>query len=382
METQLGKAGTGPSRLAMSRRPRIEEVPAGVVFRLALVVLEAQGNVEHCKRLLESAARRSCNDAQWLLGVLRAGGELPEVPNDPSAFAWMSRFARVKACKKWLGGLLASDDSPRAKFLLARTIVLDDYEKWGELVREAAETSYPAAMAIWGDEQISDGDDVDGGLAMLERAIELGDSEACYRLGLRLSSGEGPEIDNQRAAVLLHQAATLGIPEAGYVLLERYRDQLSCVEVATVEAQGYVYQMGSGGSVHALQEHGEDVQVQYAVGRELDGVEDGGLWDFGVRIQPEGLQRCCVVYNAIVGRARQAALQTVAAMQRIVSRDVAVLIAQDVYSTRHNVMLWHASTSSTEIESHAKRASSSNVLDGWIEPPAKRSTSESATKDE
>lgn len=313
-----------------SRRPRLDAVDAGhlvLVARSALFGDSGNRSPEHVVTVLESASRRGNEEASWLLRNLTSDGP---VPVDP----WKKNRVAVKLSR--LAEVLSNEDSPRANYYRARSTPGLEYGSglgWGLMLR-SAENGFAPAMSQMGI-RLSRME----GTPWLLRAAERNDPDALCYLSFR---------SNSKQLDLLLASAKAGHVGSMSWLASEGIDELGRLECATQQARSVFLNHHEdfvpwlSESLKRLQEGeytGEDVQLVFNYGRELEGFDQ--FWDEGESVDVDHL-RSIEVYLLLSHRARRAALQAVVALKQLgLPRDVAVLIARHVYGSRGEAVVWY-----------------------------------------
>lgn len=293
-----------------SRRPKLDSLSPDTLLTMArewLAVSPRIFNVSsrHVVAVLESAAQRGHEEAQWLLRTLSAHGPLPDRAVDGMDF------------KRWAVAVFSSEDSPRALYYRARALYIGDAQGL-ETMCASAESGFAPALVEMGT--------LFGGREWLQRAAES-DPVGAFELA-RLNDGK-VELEVLRAA------AAMG--DTGCMLYMVANGCVGSVETATLRAR-YILLTGDR---QAFAEELNSVLPQspeaYAIGRELEGYEQ--LWQTGWLIRPQD-EVFVRTYVQAMHLARQAALQGLVGLRPMLGRDVAVSIARLVYASRSDVDAW------------------------------------------
>lgn len=347
---------------APSRRRKVDSIDPGHLLQMARQALfhgewNKSRSRAHVLRALMSASSRGNEEATWLLNVLQKTADSSERIEETAASsvqtadlskrmgeATVSSERMVETAEQTtfsaqeLSQVFSGQNGARAQF----------YQGWclacrGDGVcvtqwRESAENGYPPAMSQYG-KCLREKE----GVVWFQRAAEMGDAEGTCLLGIS-------SVEKDREFELLQLAAQRGHVYSIDRLCRVFRTRLGELETATLGARCVLLsgrRKSTNRAIRAIERRisewwasESDIRTMHNVGRELEGFDQ--IWDATqAKAMPEVLFQCIDVYLLVLHRARRAALQTVVALRNCgMPRDVAVLIARQVYRSRDHVIAW------------------------------------------
>lgn len=309
---------------AKSRRSRLLSLDRGSLMWVVRRELFGRGRWTAARlvQVVRHCAERRCDEAKWLLSKIEG------LPLGGHFVDFQKRVAQS----------LAGDDSPMALFYRSRLSEdPPESEARKTKVERAARGGFAPAMtflAQWLSE--------DERLVWLRKAAALHDPNALYLL-------TDETIDEPTRLSLNVEAASRGnlasmywlSTEVNETLVQPMQRALWRVRSAFQCGDFYGFTPEVHDAVERMKVEGRwsssDVRFVHAVGREQEGIEQ--LWE---GMKPDNDHSKCVdFYLLIMHSARRAALQTVVSMrQRGLPRDVAIVIARFVYSSRDDAVAW------------------------------------------
>lgn len=313
-----------------SRIPKVDTIPPDWLLHMARQWLfETKGNrsAAYVKKILNSAANRNQVEARWLLDVFSKIRNF----DGGSKWRWLRAIAKI----------LASDESPRAKFYRGMALVrLNQFDEVGEaLILQSAESGFAPAMGELGRPRWTSFQKDSEALDWLQRAADDNNVDGLYYLGQL--SFEKPNLQKHYYelgaahgdARCMYFAATDWPNHVYFNAALAARGLL--LDAVTDRLHRIVYMM-TRFAIKPTDHNG------FAMGRELEGYQS--FWDqpvCEVLSSNALLSQCVETFLEISHRARRAALFTVVMLlEHRFPRDVARMIARIVYQSRENPELW------------------------------------------
>lgn len=312
-----------------------DDVTHGTYLTMVLRAAAKRNNPEAkwLLSVLRKPATNGSKKARWLLGAHNSGIRIPEQ-------YFMTGFRAV-----WLAKILrkCQDCSQPIllQYYLGRALTYDDSSSiMGiDLLRQAAKSGFTPAMAELGSglSQISYDETAD----WLQKAVDLNDPDALYYATIHNNL---KQVDWWREAAnrgQLNSMFSLGLLSAGLIsTLEtvKFSARYICLKSSSYRIIQDIELAFK--RVRFSEMSGEDIKMLFVAGRELQGYEE--FWNTGLQL-PKRLTKCIDLYLNLCHVVRLAAIHTVlASYHGGFPRDIAKLLGQYVYRTRHDVPVWYA----------------------------------------